>query len=271
MPLQKGTFYSLRGNLAAATGFVSGEDGYVQHFTVLKGATGPVECVQSFVELNYYVQYRNDLLDQRILINEGDYLKLTRDHEFIGGPSLAATILLGRKESARNAWKEDTETRPKNNSIKQPAQQVADGYDAPLQRFAAQVRGLPRKTEAERLVVQRIGQDVFRDCLMEYWQGQCPITGIRDRGLLVASHIKPWADCQSDEERLYVYNGLLLSPFWNHVFDRGQVTFNDGGYPQFSPHLSQAAWAELGCGKRISLTSEHQNYLAYHRQEVFQR
>jgi hypothetical protein len=28
---------------------------------------------------------------------------------------------------------------------------------------------LPRTTEAERLVIQRVGQDVFRDALMAYW------------------------------------------------------------------------------------------------------
>ena len=46
--------------------------------------------------------------------------------------------------------------------------------DAPLQQFAAQVRGLPRTTEAERLVVQRIGQDVFRASLMKYCKAAAP-------------------------------------------------------------------------------------------------
>jgi DNA invertase Pin-like site-specific DNA recombinase len=31
---------------------------------------------------------------------------------------------------------------------------------------------MPQKTEAERLVVQRIGQGVFRDALMGYWGGR---------------------------------------------------------------------------------------------------
>jgi hypothetical protein len=39
--------------------------------------------------------------------------------------------------------------------------------EAPLNRFRAKTRGLPQSTEAERLVVQRVGQDIFRDALMD--------------------------------------------------------------------------------------------------------
>ena len=35
--------------------------------------------------------------------------------------------------------------------------------DAPLERSHAETAGLPRATEAERLVIQRISQNVFRD------------------------------------------------------------------------------------------------------------
>ena len=63
--------------------------------------------------------------------------------------------------------------------------------------FVAQVRSLPRTTEAERLAVQRIGQDIFRASLMEYWQGCCPLTGISDPDLLRASHIIPWKQSPS--------------------------------------------------------------------------
>ena len=96
--------------------------------------------------------------------------------------------------------------------------------DAPLARFQVKTAGLPRTTEAERLVIQRIGQDVFRDALMDYWDGRCPLTGITDPALLRASHIVPWADC-SDEQRLDVHNGLLLSALWDAAFDEGLVTF----------------------------------------------
>jgi hypothetical protein len=73
------------------------------------------------------------------------------------------------------------------------------------------------------LVVQRIGQGIFRARLMDYRQGCCPLTGISDPALLRASHIIPWADCESDAERLDVHNGLLLSALWDAAFDAGLV------------------------------------------------
>ena len=140
--------------------------------------------------------------------------------------------------------------------------------DAPLQEFEHRVVDLPRTTEAERLVVQRIGQDVFRDRLMEYWQGRCPLTGISDRALLRASHIIPWADCESDAERLDVHNGLLLSALWDAAFDRALVTFDDEGKPEYSASLSERARTELRWESSIRLTDEHRRRLARHRERA---
>lgn len=66
-------------------------------------------------------------------------------------------------------------------------------------------------TEAEREQKVRIGQNRFRSALMDYWNATCPLTGVREPELLRASHIIPWAACSSDQERLNVHNGLLLS------------------------------------------------------------
>ncbi len=140
--------------------------------------------------------------------------------------------------------------------------------DAPLREFEHRVAALPRTTEAERLVVQRIGQDIFRDRLLDYWQGRCPLTGISDTALLRASHIIPWADCEGDAERLDVHNGLLLSALWDAAFDRALITFDDQGRPVFSPHLSDRAVAELRWNAPISLTDEHRRRLARHRERV---
>ena len=141
--------------------------------------------------------------------------------------------------------------------------------DAPLQEFQTQTRNLPKTTEAERLVVQRIGQDIFRSGLLDYWQGQCPLTGITDTALLRASHIVPWKDCTSDAERLAVHNGLLLSALWDAAFDRGLITFDDEGSPQFSPSLSEAARTELRWLKPIQLTDKHRKRLIWHQTNIF--
>jgi hypothetical protein len=117
--------------------------------------------------------------------------------------------------------------------------------EVPLAQFRARTAGLPQTTEAERLVVQRVGQDIFREALMSYWGGRCALTGITEPELLRASHIVPWAEC-GDEQRLDVHNGLLLSALWDAAFDKGLVSFADDGTPLVSPLLSDAARKALG-------------------------
>lgn len=143
--------------------------------------------------------------------------------------------------------------------------------NAPLNAFQEKTANLPKSTEAERLVIQRIGQDVFRAGLMDYWQGRCPLTGITDPALLRASHIVPWAQCDSDAERLNVHNGLLLSALWDAAFDRGLVTFSDEGAPLFSSTLSGQARTELRWQEALTLTDEHRIRLTRHRAEIFDR
>ncbi len=84
----------------------------------------------------------------------------------------------------------------------------------PLDRFNAEVRALPARTEAERRAIQRIGQNIFRDALLGLWGGRCAVTGCDQAELLRASHMKPWTACASDAERLDVHNGLLLAAHW---------------------------------------------------------
>jgi putative restriction endonuclease len=68
--------------------------------------------------------------------------------------------------------------------------------DELLHEFEDETANLPRSTEAERLVIQRVGQDIFRRGLLEYWEGSCAISGLSITALLRASHIKPWGDCE---------------------------------------------------------------------------
>lgn len=63
--------------------------------------------------------------------------------------------------------------------------------DAPLREFEAHVADLPRTTEAERLVIQRIGQDIFRTRLMDYWQGRCPLTTSTRRARMLPAFVIP--------------------------------------------------------------------------------
>jgi hypothetical protein len=140
--------------------------------------------------------------------------------------------------------------------------------DGPLQDFKDRMAKLG-DTDAERLVRVRVGQDVFRENLLRYWSSRCPLTGISEPSLLRASHIKPWAECETDAERLDVHNGLLLSALWDAAFDAGLVTFEDDGTPIFLPSLSDTARVELRWNAPIPLTPQHRVQLAWHRQHLF--
>lgn len=146
---------------------------------------------------------------------------------------------------------------------------------APLDRFLDKVRALPRTTEAERLVIERVGQDIFRDALMDLWWHRCAVTGLDQAELLRASHMKPWGKCESDAERLDPMNGLLLAAHWDAAFDRGLVTFVDDGTPLLSSRLSPSARTLLvpaaSPGPRLTnLRAAHLPYLRHHRDYVWQ-
>ena len=127
-------------------------------------------------------------------------------------------------------------------------------------------------TEALVEVRRRIGQDLYRKALMEYWGGACAATGLSIPWLLRASHAKPWKD-STDRERLDVYNGLLLAIHLDALFDQGVLTFTDEGVGRFSPQFPHQSLVELGLGgaelRLRHVQPGHRPYLAYHREHVF--
>jgi hypothetical protein len=130
-------------------------------------------------------------------------------------------------------------------------------------------------TEALRLVKQRIGQNLFRQALMDYWAGACAVTGLDLPEALRASHAKPWAVCDTDAERLDVFNGFLLTANLDALFDQGLMTFADDGTAILSKRLTSAHSTLLGLSGadpvRLRWVSPaHLSYLAWHRENHFQ-
>lgn len=122
-------------------------------------------------------------------------------------------------------------------------------------------------TESERKTRVRIGQPIFRSALLKFWNFTCPLTGITDSELLIASHIIPWNECETDMDRLCQYNGLLLSSLWDSAFDKFLVTFDTDGVARFSRRLSYSARGVLQrIGKtKIQLEANHQVWMKWHR------
>ncbi len=109
--------------------------------------------------------------------------------------------------------------------------------------------------------------------MLDYWNRQCPLTGLSDVALLRASHSVPWARCASDADRLDVHNGLLLAAHWDAAFDTGLVSFTEEGEALFSAALSEKARQLLvrDSPQKLPLTLRHQAQLMWHRAHVFCR
>ena len=95
------------------------------------------------------------------------------------------------------------------------------------------------KTETEVTRAVRLGQQKFRNDLLDRWGGRCALTGLAIPGLLRASHIKPWCDSEPIE-RHDPDNGLLLAVHIDGLFDRGFISFDQDGRIVLSSELSQA-------------------------------
>ena len=102
--------------------------------------------------------------------------------------------------------------------------------------------------------------------------GSCAVTGIAIPELLRASHAKPWAKCDTDHERLNVFNGFLLCAHLDALFDQGLMTFDDQGTPIYSTKLDTETRFKLSLGPDLKLrwiTAQHTPFLSWHRQHVF--
>jgi predicted restriction endonuclease len=117
----------------------------------------------------------------------------------------------------------------------------------------------------------RRGQGIFK-ANVRLIENHCRITGVSSIKHLRASHIKPWA-ASDNNEKLDGYNGLLLSPHVDHLFDRGFISFNDTGAILVSKELNPIIldqWSIHATQNVGEFKSGQLPYLEYHREVVFQ-
>lgn len=125
--------------------------------------------------------------------------------------------------------------------------------------------------EKDVIVKARVNQSIYREMLLDKHQ-HCCLCGVSDSRVLIASHIKPW--CQSDsEEKVDINNGLLLCPNHDKVFDSGLITFSDEGNIIISDELSSndRIFLNLRNDMKISLTEKSVEYMKYHRNNIFKK
>ncbi|MFZ2226939.1 MAG: HNH endonuclease signature motif containing protein [Candidatus Nanopelagicaceae bacterium] len=135
-----------------------------------------------------------------------------------------------------------------------------------------QMRGIPEgDLETIQITKARRGQGLFKTNVRMV-EDRCRVTGVTNVRHLRASHIKPWAK-SSNEEKLDGFNGLLLSPHIDHLFDQGFISFEDRGGILVSRNLNPdvlKSWS-IEIAKNVGDFRPAQKiYLEYHRDVILQ-
>ena len=146
-----------------------------------------------------------------------------------------------------------------------------EAYEAGMSAIECTMPNEPVAKNSIGLTKQRIGQEKFRQALISYWDGECAVTSCSDLRILTSSHIKPWRVCSIDNEWLNPFNGILLSPNLDSLFDAGLISFDDDGMIIISQSLDREDASKLGVNSKMRLKridERHKPFLEYHRRNI---
>ena len=115
-------------------------------------------------------------------------------------------------------------------------------------------------------------QNYFKKKLFKLWPTECAITKVKNKKLLIGAHIRPWSK-SNDDEKLDEYNGLLLAPNPDKIFELGLISFEDNGKIIISSKLSNEDLTKLNINKDtvLNLKENHKKYIKYHRENKFKK
>lgn len=138
---------------------------------------------------------------------------------------------------------------------------------------------LPPGEYSEQIVKTRLGQQFFRTAVLNSYGNRCCVTGLSVPDLLIASHIKPWADSDERTERTNPCNGLCLNPFHDRAFDQGYITIDHNFSIIVSSKLKDSGmdettqdWFMNYAGKRIDtprIFLPGKEFIEYHNDVIF--
>jgi hypothetical protein len=129
------------------------------------------------------------------------------------------------------------------------------------------IRDIPNETERKGLVTSRVGQGAYRKSILFRWNCKCAVTSYSKSDVLIASHIVPWKN-STNEERLDVANGILLSPTFDALFDRNLISFENNGKIILSDTFSKTKYDQLGVSGKECIhhfSKDNHVYLDRHR------
>ena len=141
------------------------------------------------------------------------------------------------------------------------------------------VTNIPVGKDRLSTVRQRVNQNFFRAVVLASYRNTCCITGLNNRELLIASHIKAWKD--SDEnEKTNPCNGLCLNALHDKAFDRGFLTVTPDYKIKVSEKIADICEGKsvekfFKCydGEKILLPEKFlpsEEFLVYHNENIFE-
>lgn len=200
----------------------------------------------------------------------GNFLSIKPERlEKFGGPASYVQYILDKYALQKTANKINERASPYETNLPIALDKSMPDQLDDLEYLRDTYKAIER-TEMKAIVKSRIGQGRFRKALIEYWRG-CAVTGCEETSILRASHIKPWRE-STNEERLNPYNGLLLLPNLDALFDRGWISFTDEGIMLISSHITRTDMGILGLETELKidrLAQPHFKFLDFHRNHVF--
>lgn len=137
----------------------------------------------------------------------------------------------------------------------------------------AQIKALENLEGSDIIALgkQRKGQGLFRNQLIEKYKGECCLCGITNKQLLIASHLKSWADSDKNE-KVDENNGLLLCPNHDKLVDKYMISFDEEGKILISSALSQndLILMNIVVDKKIKITAGNEYFIRWHRNKFYE-
>lgn len=114
-----------------------------------------------------------------------------------------------------------------------------------------------------------IQQNFRKNLLLEFNQ-KCALCEINKADLLIASHILPYSKCANKKDMVNHYNGLLLCPNHDAIFDKKLISFDEKGKILIKADLPKELLQILNISENshlssVYLTKERLEFLSLHR------
>jgi hypothetical protein len=226
-------------------------------------------------EIEFFVEEQSHLKGQRGYVNsDSSYYEFIR---VLPLPKTSRLKIVKLEEDSSSIYEfklmpdfDGYTTRPFESEVEAELEaQILESIPAPY---------VPQQTTVERIVKARVGQQQFKRQVLVECDSTCAFTLVRDPGLLIAGHIKPWAK-SDDSEKLDPKNGLVFTPTYDRLFNNGLISFTEQCALIISPLLSRETSTRLHIHPNMELdipmygqaNKPRREYMEYHREYILRK